>query len=126
MCGGSFWPGIEVGRNAGMWANWMADWGAQKGHVDVRFVPSNPGELTQTLAIPWQADYAACGGQYWPAGRPESTTRDGITYHDWMADDFDDNIDGEVLIQLWTRLGFIRKVGAQYLETERLPISLSI
>ena len=49
-----------------------------------------PGEMTQGLCSPWQADYRECGCFYWAASRPDliNVETDGagkVTQrHDWM------------------------------------------
>lgn len=50
----------------------------------------SPGEMTQGLCSPWQADYRECGCYYWAASRPDlvNVERDAsgaVTQsHDWM------------------------------------------
>ncbi len=125
MCGGSFFPGIEVGRDAADYRNWEASWGAAEGHIDVRFRGS-PGDLTQHLAVPWQKDYKLCassGGslEYWPSSRPSIATRRGASSpHAW---DENQTTHSDMNFEThWHELGFIRRSapGSNVLEeTER-------
>ena len=49
---------------------------------------AEPGELTQGLCSPWQADFRECGCYYWAASRPDyvnSEVVDGVTEgHSWL------------------------------------------
>lgn len=113
MSGGSFFPGIEVGRDVAFPAKWRADWGALAYHVDIRWTGTTPGEMTQNLAVPWQADFVACTHEYWPASRPIQVKGTGPNYYDWMNDgvaDIDaiDPIAHRDLLTHWAEMGFIR------------------
>lgn len=80
MSGGSFFPGLETGRTANYPAIWFGREGCCAVHYDVRVtfkvneegeVASPPlaaaaGDLTFNLANPWQADFVACGRDFWP------------------------------------------------------------
>ena len=51
-----------------------------------------PGELTQSLCSPWQADYRECGCFYWSASRPDFVNVDkpvggAAVGHSWMQRD---------------------------------------
>lgn len=50
-----------------------------------------PGELTQSLCSPWQADYRECGCFYWSASRPDYVNVEdpgtGAIGHSWMQRD---------------------------------------
>ncbi|MGD9530093.1 MAG: LodA/GoxA family CTQ-dependent oxidase [Pseudonocardia sp.] len=119
MLGGSFLPGLEVGRDAGRWRNWQADWGVRLGHVDVR-ITAEPGTLTRGLAVPWQADFVACNQDWWPASRPDRTTSipddpstpdDDRVFKTWMSHPGGEINTGDELITHWAGLGFVRKTG---------------
>jgi hypothetical protein len=113
MCGGSFWPGIEVSRLAGYPFQWTGDYGACDWHVDIRCkgIPKDngtggvgvAGALTRDLAVPWQADFLLCmhelvdpdnpnnhnrvsGSGWWPAARPDWVTTDGANFYSWVPD----------------------------------------
>ena len=50
-----------------------------------------PGDLTQSLCSPWQADYRECGCYYWAASRPDfvnvEEAGDEARGHNWMDRD---------------------------------------
>lgn len=52
---------------------------------------ADPGELTQSLCSPWQADYRECGCFYWAASRPDyvnvDVTDGAAVGHSWMQRD---------------------------------------
>lgn len=111
MVGGSFSPGIEVGEI-------ISD-------TDIYEQPfrfkSNllPGMLTQSLSIPWQADFNLCGSGWWPGGRPNSVTSDGINFYNWVPRRWSMND----MLHEWDKLGFIKRKEADsdiYIEDERL------
>jgi hypothetical protein len=110
--GGAFAPGIEAGRIMGD----VTTYGKA-----LRIRPDlAPGSLTAQLSIPWQADYTACGTGWWPAGRPNQVTHDGMTFYEWkpLAWGMPD------MVEKWSQLGFIarRQINNQdaFVETERL------
>jgi hypothetical protein len=90
MLGGSFLPGIEVGREAGIATNWSWFHGATKYFPSVRFKPCDRekehslGTLTKDLAVPWTEDFKACEEAFWPTSRPGRTTKDGVTRQNWQ------------------------------------------
>jgi hypothetical protein len=80
--GGGFFPGIEAGvlmTNAQIYAEpfrltrgQFADSGG--------LMALGPGSITQRMALPWQADFLKCSGQWWPAQRPDKVfVNDGDT-----------------------------------------------
>jgi hypothetical protein len=124
MSGGSFYPGIEVGRDASKWRNWVADFGANKHHIDIRFKGSDGiggvGELTRLLACPWQADFLLCTNEYWPASRPIQVTQDGLNFYDWITDGTT-AMTKDDLLSKWAKLGFIRyQATGEYFEESRM------
>ena len=70
--GGAFYPGIEAGRR-------LRDVSVYLPGEPFRLSPSalRPGELTQSMALPWQADFFDCTWEsdadrgWWPAQRPD-------------------------------------------------------
>lgn len=133
MLGGSFLPGIEVGREAGIAKNWCLFHGATKYFPSIRFEPCTKGEdhklgtLTKDLAVPWTEDFKACDESFWPTSRPGRTTKDGTpTRHNWQITRGDtiphlpltDPAAGtgavaasavEFVKEYWKALGFIRR-----------------
>ena len=110
--GGSFAPGIE----ASIIMSQTSTYG-QPFRINQTLAP---GTLTEGLAIPWQADYRACGWNWWPSGRPEEVTQDGTNFYDWIPA----AMTQEQLVIDWPKLGFLFKkavAGAEiYVEQERL------
>lgn len=122
MIGGSFLPGIEVGREGIIATNWSVFHGATSHFPSVRFKPASKdkhtaGTLTKDLAIPWSKDFAACDEAFWPTSRPGRTTKTGVARVKWLIDETDkiphlnrtpaDEI--EYVKEYWKALGFIRR-----------------
>jgi hypothetical protein len=90
MLGGSFLPGIEVGREAGISFNWCLFHGATPFFPSIRFKPCTKerehtnGTLTKDLAVPWSEDFKSCTESFWPTSRPGRTTKDGVTRQNWQ------------------------------------------
>jgi hypothetical protein len=126
MLGGSFLPGIEVGREGGKPANWTLYQGGTSYFPDVRFQPQGsntphlPGTLTKDLAVPWFADYIDCGENFWPTSRPEVVfDANGLAYS-WLGMDPHANNQAD-FISYWTKLGFIRRrQGDSFAEEEAI------
>jgi len=136
MSGGSFYPGIEVGRQAYWPLTWEGRIGCCDEHYDVRVknevedggkkaVPAKPGYLTEFLACPWQADFYACDETYWPHSRPIEVLqtppppRSKGEWKNWMSDPGGDllpiTFDSTTLknvpdgiVYKWWKLGFVR------------------
>jgi hypothetical protein len=90
MLGGSFLPGIEVGREAGIATNWCLFHGPTEYLPSIRFKPCRKeaehtvGTLTKDLAVPWSEDFKDCDELFWPTSRPGRTTKDGVTRQNWQ------------------------------------------
>jgi len=122
MIGGSFLPGIEVGREAAIPTNWSLFHGPTPDFPTIRFKPVDAdgehisGTLTKDLAIPWSEDFKDCDETFWPTSRPGRTTKDGTNRILWQID-ITDSIphlgrkagDPEFLKEYWKALGFIRR-----------------
>ena len=132
MLGGSFLPGIEVGREAGVVGNWCVFHGGSIFFPSIRFKPTDSvdehklGWLTKDLAIPWSEDFKSCDELFWPTSRPGRTTKDGTGRHDWQITKTDSipgrGVLGEVefVKHYWKALGFIRRNASdQFLEEEQ-------
>lgn len=125
MLGGSFLPGIEVGREAGIAANWCLFHGATKYFPSIRFKPCTKdaehtlGMLTKDLAVPWSEDFKACDEAFWPTSRPGRTTKDPVTLtrHNWQIKKSNTiphlgavaTSDAQFVKEYWKALGFIRR-----------------
>jgi len=109
--GGPFFPGIE---------SWSV-MGDKETYSEPFRVKSTlpPGHLTIGNALPWQADFNACGTGWWPAQRPNSVSRmengqlqQGVDWADFS------NFE---MVAAWLKLGFVvERADGKYLETERL------
>jgi hypothetical protein len=105
--GGPFFPGIEAGYVIARADTYGAPFRIAQHHT--------PGYLTAGLAVPWQADFYACGERWWPAQRPVNVYREGSeTPGPWVHD-----LEMPEMVTAWADLGFIRKSGERYVERER-------
>ena len=67
--GGPFFPGIEItaiARHPGLYRE------AYRFNDEVL----KPGDITKYMALPWQADFYECQGDWWPAQRPDNVLVD--------------------------------------------------
>ena len=111
--GGSFHPGIEAGEIMGHASTYAAP-----NRIDVLTV--EPGELTKSLSVPWQADFLACGDGWWPGGRPSrvaSLARPaGYSWAEGISSPAE-------MVTAWAKLGFlVRDRASEFnvVENERL------
>jgi len=112
--GGGFYPGIEAGGlSAGSRPILEANY-TEAFRIDHATV--TPGSISASMALPWQADFFACGSNWWPVPRPNQVLPQGTsTYASWdrglgsYAD----------MIAKWSTLGFVVQQGAQHVEVER-------
>jgi hypothetical protein len=109
--GAPFFPGIEVTYMIAQAATYEASFRIRQ------TLP--PGFLTECMAVPWQADFFACGELWWPAQRPvDVVTASGqIQPFSRGIQDYAD------MVRWWSELGFIVKKGDQFVEDERNPIA---
>ncbi len=107
--GGPFFPGIET-----TYLMTLAETYSEPFRID----PAHPpGYLTEPMALPWQADFLACGRLWWPAQRPVSVRANG------SFQDYSRGIrDFSGMVRHWSDLGFIVQDGDEYVERERRPI----
>jgi len=113
--GASFFPGIEAGglnadnRPILRLANYADAFRIDHGVVSA-------GGITASMALPWQADFLACGSNWWPVPRPNRVIpRGGSEYVEW-ARGFDSY---EQMVALWHTLGFVVSDGAEHREVGR-------
>jgi hypothetical protein len=128
MLGGSFLPGIEVGREGGIAKNWCLFHGAGFFFPDLRFKPADstlahePGTLTKDLAIPWSFDFWDCDEMFWPTARPGMVLKGPPpgTQVEWLPSRAQLHLSGVQFWQdYWKHLGFIRRDGSDnFLEQE--------
>ncbi len=76
--GGPFYPGIEVGPILAEPAHYISPFRLDADKL-------GPGQVTQGNAVPWQADFLACGFEaqrqlgWWPAQRPDKVLIDAAS-----------------------------------------------
>ena len=114
--GGAFYPGIEAGglddanRPILAAANYASAF-----RIDHASVP--PGAISASMALPWQADFAACNETWWPVQRPNRVIPQGAnSYIDWFNGGFT-NVGS--MVANWHRLGFVVQQGNRKVEVER-------
>ena len=69
-----------------------------------------------SMACPWQADFFACGSNWWPIPRPNQVIPQGTTtYQEWVrgVGSMDD------MVTKWNTLGFVVQQGASFVEVAR-------
>jgi hypothetical protein len=128
--GGAFYPGIEAGRK-------IRDASIYTAGDVFRFdrAKLKPGGLTESMALPWQADFADCtweaptppvpalkGRGWWPAQRPDHVLKHP---NDVAMVDWDRGANAEdLMVELWHQLGIVLEttdsLGAPaFIETQR-------
>ena len=107
--GGPFFPGIESGYVVAQAQTYEAPFRIDRG--------LEAGYLTRGLALPWQADFLACGKLWWPAQRPVNVKRGG-----WFQSYTPDNWKYPDIVANWWKLGFVLRSGSEFIEDQRVPI----
>jgi hypothetical protein len=110
--GGAFFPGIEAGGlDAGDRPIIEAPYAAA-----FRLASSvTAGTLSKAMALPWQADFMACGDNWWPVPRPNDVIRQdtgGPARWDRDVASMDD------MVTLWHTLGFVVRQGTEHIEVQ--------
>lgn len=114
--GAAFFPGIEAG---GIAATPIVDPTLFLEPFRLDQSKVNPGDMSANMACPWQADFNACAGSWWPVPRPDEVIEQSSgTYQTWARgigtpDD---------MVTKWNSLGFVVKQGSTYVEVERCDI----
>lgn len=104
--GGPFFPGIETTYVMALAETYEAPYRINQ------LLPA--GHMTELMAVPWQADFVACGALWWPAQRPVSVKTDA------GFERFSRGIQGYGgMVKYWNKLGFIVQEGDTYIEDER-------
>jgi hypothetical protein len=113
--GGAFYPGIEAGgldpasRPIVTASNYLEAF--RLNHAVVQ-----PGGITHTMALPWQADFMACGDNWWPVPRPNDVVVQGQSSSVKWARTLGGYGD---MVDKWHTLGFVVKQAAAHVEVER-------
>ena len=125
--GGAFYPGIEVNRIVALRLN-IYDIDASGHASEIRLRPESTadqrpaGYLTQDNALPWQADFLKCAGNWWPAQRPDEVfVSSGGSQLAWTRDKISNHKD---MVERWHELGIVVRSGDEYVEQERNPDNL--
>jgi len=90
--GGGFFPGIEAGfllTEPSVYSEFGRVTRGKFTDHDGTVRDFEPGILTQRMALPWQADFNDCNGDWWPAQRPDLARfdEDGNTNTDSFGND---------------------------------------
>lgn len=141
--GGPFFPGIEVSWTARNPNIYFAPFRIRPGVSIANGVVTGPGFFTQSMALPWQADFRECKREaltnpktgepthaMWWAGQrpddvyPEDDPNNQVPWarppHFTASDD--DNARFDDMVKNWSTLGFVARRSAdgfKWLETER-------
>jgi hypothetical protein len=123
--GSSFSPGIEASNLMGVPEIYSEPFRLSRdtafknpdtGNVVARL---EPGALTQSLSVPWQADFYECEEGWWPAQRPSSVhsspTSPSIVQWTGGINTKED------LVKNFSRLGYIKNIRIGFFEDERDP-----
>lgn len=114
--GDAFYPGIEAGGIAAIPIVDPANYVGAADPMRLDHTAASPGQLGEFMAVPWQADFYACGSNWWPVPRPNSVVPQGSgSYQAW---DRDVNSYLE-MINEWDTLGFVVQQGSDYVEVDR-------
>lgn len=110
--GGAFFPGIEAG---GLSAGDRPI--IETSYAEAFRLASSvgAGTISQAMALPWQADFKACGDNWWPVPRPNDViAQDTGSPARWDRDvaSMDD------MVTLWHTLGFVVEQGSEHVEVE--------
>ena len=115
--GGALFPGIEAGsflRDATKFLAVALVNGVPSFRIDHGKV--SPGEVTQSMALPWQSDFLACSTYWWPVPRPNQVKVAGQGTKDWTR-----SVAGrdEFVAGKWNKMGFVTRQGGDLVETDR-------
>jgi hypothetical protein len=133
VCGGAFFPGIEVSwqiRNAALFIepfrldlNALSQYWAEN-------QPIGPGHFSRQMALPWHADFADCRNEgtntWWPTQRPDNVFALATASNpvDWARSDSPythggNSVAHEDMVEVWYKYGFVVEQGGAWVETER-------
>lgn len=108
--GGPFYPGIEVTYVA-RYAHWYSE--------PFRFdsTARRAGEVTQRMAVPWQADFYECQIHWWPAQRPDDVLNEQV-YRQGLDVSASAARQGKLAQALTDRIRWDRGVGEHWVNPE--------
>jgi L-Lysine epsilon oxidase N-terminal/L-lysine epsilon oxidase C-terminal domain/von Willebrand factor type A domain len=115
--GAALYPGIEAGqflRDATKFlpvqlVNGVPSFRINHGQVSA-------GQVTQSMALPWQSDFLACDIDWWPVPRPNQVTVAGSGTKDWARSVANRE---EFVASKWNAMGFVTRQGGVLVETDR-------
>jgi L-Lysine epsilon oxidase N-terminal/L-lysine epsilon oxidase C-terminal domain/von Willebrand factor type A domain len=119
--GGAFYPGIEAGglpddlpasRPIVNPALYVEPFRLDHGAV-------SPGDVTYTMALPWQNDFFQCQDNWWPVPRPNYVTRQGMPDQYFIGGVVGS---GQGMVDNWHKLGFVVRQGPQLVEVDRCDL----
>ncbi|HEX4965037.1 MAG TPA: LodA/GoxA family CTQ-dependent oxidase [Thermoanaerobaculia bacterium] len=82
--GGAFYPGIEITYIARDKSTWSGPCRINQDWL--------PGYVTRHMALPWQADFAECNTNWWPAARPDDVVP--VELYEQVLATYDPAVDG--------------------------------
>lgn len=116
--GANFFPGIEASLNVKDPAIYLEPFRLSHQKVEA-------GGMSQIMAVPWQADFLKCRGNWWPSQRPDLVYETAAAAGVQPGLDWAEGADGdhEEMVKNFGRLGFIvpKTVGGEtvHLEVDR-------
>lgn len=112
--GMAFFPGIEAG---GIAATPVINASLYLEPFRLDQTKVSAGDISANMACPWQADFSACGDNWWPAPRPNQVIQQNTgTYAEWWTGS------GDTMVTDWNTLGFVVQQGNAFVETERCAV----
>ncbi|HWT12825.1 MAG TPA: LodA/GoxA family CTQ-dependent oxidase, partial [Allosphingosinicella sp.] len=118
--GAAFFPGIEAGGIAQKPVVTPGNYLGAADPMRLNHAVLGPGSMSEFMALPWQADFHACGTQWWPVPRPNSVFPQGSnTRQAWDRD----VLNYQEMVDEWHTLGFIIEQNGRYVEVDRCDTS---
>ena len=114
--GAAFFPGIEAG---GIAATPILEPTRYVGAADpmrLSHAAVSPGDMSEFMALPWQADFMACGSNWWPVPRPNDVIPQGTSAYEFWDRDVGNMLE---MVSEWHTLGFVIRQGSEYVEVDR-------
>ena len=114
--GAAFYPGIEAGGIAAVPIVDASNYVGASDHIRLDHTQVSAGDISEFMALPWQADFYACGYQWWPVPRPNEVLPQGASTTEAWSRDVGSYLE---MVNEWHTLGFIVSQGGQYVEVDR-------
>ncbi len=111
--GGAFYPGIEAGGRSAGERPILEKTYAEPFRLD--HATTQAGQISASMALPWQADFFACGDNWWPVPRPNDVFPQGSS----TAVRFDRDLGSyQDMVSKWHTLGFVVEQGTEHVEVQ--------